>query len=287
MHDKSISDKKIQWHPGFYTAAEIELRQNRADLEYHREYNLSKKPLQIDLLVIEKLKDVQSQNEIGKIFRRYNIIEYKSPDDGLTVDDFVKTLGYAYLYKGLGEKVNEIPLEELTVSLFRDAKPLKLMKELIRYGSRIKKHAEGIYYIEGLLIPAQIIVTRELESREHPALRILAKKVTESDIRNFAEYVNHFTEPGDKQNADAVLQVSVSANQRIYNEVRRRTKMDALKELFKEELEDAHKEGERKGENRLNVLYNRLDRDGRKEDIFRAMKNPEILQKLFKEYGMK
>lgn len=63
--------------------------------------------------------------------------------------------------------------------------------------------------------------------------------------------------------------------------------MDALKELFKEELEDAHKEGERKGEKRLNVLYNRLDRDGRKEDIFRAMKNPEILQKLFKEYGMK
>lgn len=98
MHDKSISDKKIQWHPGFYTAAEIELRQNRADLEYHREYNLSKKPLQIDLLVIEKLKDVQIQNEIGKIFRRYNIIEYKSPDDGLTVDDFVKTLGCQRYY---------------------------------------------------------------------------------------------------------------------------------------------------------------------------------------------
>ena len=67
--------------------------------------------------------------------------------------------------------------------------------------------------------------------------------------------------------------------------------MDALKELFKEELEDAEKKGERKGElkgeTRINVLYNRLDRDGRKEDIFRAIKNPEVLQKLFKEYGMK
>lgn len=283
MHDKTPPDKKIQWHPGFYAAAEIELRQNRAELEYHREYNLSKKPLQIDLLVIEKIKDVQIQNEIGKIFRRYNIIEYKSPDDGLTVDDFVKTLGYAYLYKGLGERVNEIPLEELTVSLFRDAKPLKLMQKLTKYGCRIKKYAEGIYYIKGLLIPAQIIVTRELESKEHPTLRILTRKITESDICNFAEYVNHITEPGDKQNADAVLQVSVSANQRVYNEVRRTTKMDALKELFKEELEDA----ERKGENRINILYNRLDRDGRKEDIFRAIKNPEVLQKLFKEYGMK
>lgn len=59
--------------------------------------------------------------------------------------------------------------------------------------------------------------------------------------------------------------------------------MDALRELFKEELEDAQREGE----NRINILYNRLDRDGRKEDIFRAMKNPDVLQKLFKEYGMK
>lgn len=49
-------NKKIQWHPGFYAATEIELRQNRKDLEFHREYNLSKKPLQIDLLIIEKLK---------------------------------------------------------------------------------------------------------------------------------------------------------------------------------------------------------------------------------------
>ena len=68
-------NKKIQWHPGFYAATEIELHQNRKDLEFHREYNLSKKPLQIDLLIIEKLKDVQIQNEIGRLFRKYNIVD--------------------------------------------------------------------------------------------------------------------------------------------------------------------------------------------------------------------
>ena len=73
----------------------------------------------MDLLIIEKRKNVQIQNEIGRIFRRHNVIEYKSPDDGMTIDDFFKTLGYAYLYKGLGEKVDQIPLEELTISLFR------------------------------------------------------------------------------------------------------------------------------------------------------------------------
>ena len=71
---------KIQWHPAFCAAAELELRSNKGDLEFKREYNLSKKPLQMDLLIIEKRKGVQIQNEIGKIFRGHNIIEYKSPD---------------------------------------------------------------------------------------------------------------------------------------------------------------------------------------------------------------
>lgn len=89
--------------------------QNRKELEFKKEYNLSQKPLQIDLLIVEKRGDVQIENEIGHIFRKHNIVEYKPPEDGLTIDDFFKTLGYAYLYKGLGKRVNEIPLEELTV----------------------------------------------------------------------------------------------------------------------------------------------------------------------------
>ena len=79
---------KIQWHPAFCAAAELELRFNKDDLEFKREYNLSKKPLQMDLLIIEKRKGVQIQNEIGKIFRAHNIIEFKSPDDGMTIDNF-------------------------------------------------------------------------------------------------------------------------------------------------------------------------------------------------------
>ena len=85
---KASSDDRIQWHPAFYAAAEIELRSNKEDLIFQQEYNLSKKPLQIDLLVIEKMRDIQIENEIGHIFRKYNVVEYKSPDDGLNIDDF-------------------------------------------------------------------------------------------------------------------------------------------------------------------------------------------------------
>lgn len=62
----------IQWHPGFYGAAEIELVSNKGELEFQREYNLSKEPLRMDLLIIKKRKDVPIENEIGHIFKRYN-----------------------------------------------------------------------------------------------------------------------------------------------------------------------------------------------------------------------
>jgi hypothetical protein len=32
----------IKWHSGFFGAAELEFRKNRDDLEFEREYNLSK-----------------------------------------------------------------------------------------------------------------------------------------------------------------------------------------------------------------------------------------------------
>lgn len=47
------------------------------------------------------------------------MIEYKSLEDALTIDDFYKTVGYACLYKGYGEHVDAVPINELTVSIFR------------------------------------------------------------------------------------------------------------------------------------------------------------------------
>ena len=290
---ESISEStKIQWHPGFYAATEIELRSNKNDLHFIREYNLSKKPLQIDMLIIEKLKNVQIQNEIGKLFRKYNVIEYKSPDDEMNIDDFFKTVGYAYLYKGLGEKVNQIPLEELTASLFRERKPRVLMKELTKYGCVIEKYVPGIYYIKGLMIPVQIIVTKELKNREHLPLKVLSQQADESDIRDFVDYVSQFKEPGDRRNADAVLQVSVQANRKIFGEIRRRSQdmCDALKEFFKEDLEEAHargrEEGSRQEARRISMLTARLLKEKRLEDLQRSTEDDEYREQLLKEYGI-
>ena len=212
------------------------MRLNKADLEFKREYNLSKKPLQMDLLIIEKRKNVQIQNEIGRIFRRHNV----------------------NLYKGLGEKVDQIPLEELTISLFRAIVPKQLFNKLAGYGYAIEMQVLGIYYVQGLAIPAQIIVTSELESQNHESLKVLSKSAEKEDIQKFTEMAKNFKEPGDKEKADAVLQVSVVANKEKYDEVRRSTGMcEALRELMKDEIEEelkknrdqAIKEGRAEGEN--------------------------------------
>ena len=94
----NTNDDKIQWHPAFDAALQIELEDEAEYLEFEPEHLLSKKPMQIDVLVKNE-KDVKIKKNIGRIFRQYNIIEYKSPDDKLNIDDFYKTYGYACLYK--------------------------------------------------------------------------------------------------------------------------------------------------------------------------------------------
>lgn len=49
-----MKDIKVQWHPGFVAAMNLELAQNRDALVFEKEYNLNAKPLEIDLLVIKK-----------------------------------------------------------------------------------------------------------------------------------------------------------------------------------------------------------------------------------------
>ncbi|MXP76045.1 hypothetical protein GN277_11795 [Lachnospiraceae bacterium WCA-9-b2] len=51
----------IQWHLGFLGATEIELISNKEDLEFLREFQLSKEPLRMDLLIIKKPDKVRIQ----------------------------------------------------------------------------------------------------------------------------------------------------------------------------------------------------------------------------------
>ena len=108
-------EEKKQWHMGFYGAIELEFRDDKDVLEFDREHELSKQALSMDMLIVKKSSGYILHNSIGKLFRQYNIVEYKSPYDLLGIDQFYKGLSYACLYKSLGEYANEISSNEITL----------------------------------------------------------------------------------------------------------------------------------------------------------------------------
>ncbi len=277
-------EDEIKWHPAFYGGIELELREYRNALEFEEEHELSKEPLHMDMLVIKKLSDVVISNTIGRVFRKFNVIEYKSPQDTLSMREFYKTIGYAFLYKGLSETVEAVPITELTVSLFRHKKPIKLIKNLIEVGAEIENTYEGVYYVLKVVnIPVQIVVTSELKSGEHNPLRILTMDADEQDLRRFISEAKELQNPGDQDNAEAVLKASIAANSKLYEKVRREGNMyDSLRELMKEDLEQAKEEGE----DRLGKLISLMIAANDNEAIEKVSTDKNVREEYYAKYNV-
>ena len=163
--------------------------------------------------------------------------------------DYIKTVGYAYLYKGLGATVDAVPLSELTATIVRDTEPTELFKKIKSEGGSIEEKYPGVFYITGVVgIPTQFILTSSLSKDFHTCLRVLSNKATEEDIKRFIEMTSEFTEPIDKENADAVMHVSINANREVYNKIREENPFmcQALRELMKDEIQEEIKAAEEK-----------------------------------------
>lgn len=238
--------EKTQWHPAFCSAVKLELKASKMYLEYRNEYNLNTKPIQIDLLIVKKPPNATIENEIGKIFRGHNIMEYKSPDDEMNVDTYFKTLAYAYLYKTSGAKVDEIKYEDITISLVRKRKPMKLLSWFRMNKYEVFTEYKGIYEIsKDGYPPTQIIVSSELDKGSHTWLTALTSGMEEADVERFIRNIENLKEKDEKEFADSVLQVSMKENARAFDIAKEVPDMcEALRELMRPELEEAREEGE-------------------------------------------
>ena len=127
-----MEKKRIQWHSGFSAALRITLGDEMEYLEMQEEYLLSRKPLQMDILIIKKHDNIEIRKEIGRIFRKYNIIEYKSPKDSLNINDFYKVYGYDCIYQADTDTVKKIDPEELTITFVCSHYPRELLKHLLK-----------------------------------------------------------------------------------------------------------------------------------------------------------
>ena len=249
--------RKTQWHPPFCASMQLELKEYKSILEYLMEYALSTKPLLIDLLVIKKSQGIEIENEIGRRFRSHNVIEYKSPDDNLSIEDYLKTIGYACLYLSLEnnnkKEENKIKSTDVTVTIVRMRKPKKLFKLLrLGYGLPVQKRCKGIYEVKTTYLGCvQIIVTKELDPKEHIWLTSLVDGLKENEARMLIEEARKLTGPDEREYAESVLQLAMETNREIFEKVKGCEDMcQAFWELYAPEIEEERRASEKRGEKR-------------------------------------
>lgn len=235
MEEMQEQKERLQWHPAFYAGLQIELEDEADQLIFENEHQLGTKPKEIDVLIIKKEPFYSVKKNIGRIFRIHNIIEYKSPMDYLSIDDFYRVYGYACFYKADTGGADSIPIEELTISFVCKQYPQKLAFHLVEHrGCSIHWQEAGIYYVNGDKIPIQIIITSQLSEQENLWLKSLTDELnqTSETERLVSEYQKH------KNNTlyESVMDIIVRANRDTFEEAN--TMCAALEELVEKIYHD-------------------------------------------------
>lgn len=225
----------LQWHPAFYAGLQIEFREEAGKLVFENEHQLGTRPKVIDVLVIKKEEECQVQKNIGRIFREHNVIEYKSPLDSLGVNDFYRTYGYACFYKADTEKEDSIPITGITLTFVCNHYPRKLFKHLTEIRNYTIREAEkGIYYVDGDIMPIQMILTTKLSPDRNLWLRSLTDRLENMEAAR--ELVSEYQKYKDNTLYRSVMDIIVRANREKFQEVK--IMCDALMELMQDEFEE-------------------------------------------------
>ncbi|MDR2718780.1 MAG: hypothetical protein LBB89_12075 [Treponema sp.] len=207
-----LDDERIAWHPAFVEALQLELEAYQDSLEFFPEYQLTAEPLRIDCVVIKKTTDAVINKNIAAIFRQANLLEYKSPDDYVSVDDFYKVYGYACLYASF----QKIPITSLTVSFIESRHPRQLLNHLreIR-GYTLAEKWPGVYIVSGDILPIQIIDSRRLSAEENIWLKGLDNRLNAPEIQRVTAALHR---KGKAARIQAYLDAIIRANKERFEE---------------------------------------------------------------------
>ena len=188
MDMKSKDDSKIQWHQAFVGAIHCELGRDQEKLDFYQEHSITKKPLQVDLLIIKKTADGEFSSGIGRLLSRYNILEYKSPGDSLGIDALFQALTYASYYKSSGDHENERKDSEITVMLVRNEYPQSLVKYLTEKGCAVTESEPGVFQISGqTFFRIIILATGRMDQKEHVWLNALRNDLKKNEYYHLLE----------------------------------------------------------------------------------------------------
>jgi hypothetical protein len=245
----------------------------RDSLEFKYEYQLTSEPLRIDLIIIKKPKSLVIDKNIARIFRTDNLLEYKSPEDYLSVNDFLKVYAYANLYAAI---TPDADLSGITITFVGNRHPRKFLQYLTDVRSyKITETASGIYQVSGDYIPMQIIESKKLPGRENMWLKSLANDLKNDDAKTILEEAE---KRGRETPMDAYWDVLLRANLKTFLEVRNMARAATFEEvlteagLIPEWMERGREEGREQG--REIIAQNLLRMGMSVEEIARATELP-------------
>jgi hypothetical protein len=219
------------WHPAFVEAIKLELGQYGDILEYTPEYQLTREPLRIDVVIVKKRKNVPIKKNIAVIFRGHNLIEYKSPTDYISLEDFYKVYAYACLYVTAEPKIAEAGL---TITFVGSRYPRKLAEHLEQFRHCVvEKTSPGVYSVKGDPIPMQIIDIRELPEGENLWLAKLDNRLDQSEARKI---IGELSRLDKADHVGAYIDALYNANFDVMEEASKMFDIDAV---LKTPLEEA------------------------------------------------
>jgi len=225
--------EKIQWHPAFCAAMRLELKGNKS-LRFTNEFNITEKPLEVDMLIINKPLGVGIDNEIGEFFGGHNLVEYKSPTDhNFNQFSICQALAYAYYY------CYRYQTWDVTLSLVVSRGHFNILNWLNSRRMECTQRHKGIYTLHGIsFLKVQIIITEEIDAGFFQWLSALTDKLTEEKARSLVAAAYGLTENEDRRLAEAIVQVLTSANGKVFEKMKEDDTMaSALMELMKPEVE--------------------------------------------------
>ena len=277
---KLMAVPKSDWHTAFEAFLRFETYKYKG-IEIRPEVEIGLDPPRTDYVILTGEETQEFEESIFQICRRINILEYKNPHDALNDRVIHKIIGYANLMIGTAEHEGDVPKDQVTLSIFRSVKNPELFKEMEANGTLEKTAEPGIYRVIGLTeLPFQIVITSELEGEKYAACRALTDKANEADVERVIS-------EGSKAR-DAIrnyyrifVDLIAQKNLDVFEEIGRDRKMTSvLREILKDDLEQA----ENKGREETTTLINFLWENGRGEDAKRAGKDKDFLDQLLTEY---
>ena len=235
------------WHSWMNALLHIVLHRYPVTIE--REYLLGSQPPRADFLILKEQAIVDLGLEIFRIFREHNIVEFKSPDDELNESVLWKCIGYAGFYMS----IKGLSPSQVTLTLIRDARPLRFFDEMKEY-LHADPQTKGIYQIQNwqVTFPIQLIVTSELPGPEYAGFRSISKKPSVEDIALMFQNHEQETDPELIGFYRDYWNVSVRLTGEPLEEAKRRVPQMAkdLMEFLKPEIDLLVKEATEKAEAR-------------------------------------